>query len=211
MKISIILGFILIFSAIGCGKKAKKEKPTPDSPAIIVRKDTARLKKETPPARSPIINIVDSILPKSTIIYIKDSASSSERISQKLAGIFGSRLNKTIKDNKLTIIGPPMAWYKTSKAPFFFEAGFAVNKKPAKPGKNVMVRVIGGMPAVVAHFYGPYSSTYVGYEVLSDWLKEKKKKRSGSPYEIYVSDPLDKDGKPADPYKVQTDIVFPYK
>lgn len=188
-----------------------KQKPAPVSPGIVVRKDTATLKKETPPARSPIIHIVDTVLPAATVIYIKDSAASSERIVQKLAAIYGSKLNKTIKENKLSILSPPMAWYKTNEAPFYFEAGFMVNKKPSKPGKKVWVKKVGHCKAVVAHFYGPYPSTYMAYEVLSEWLKERKKQRLGNPYEIYVTDPLDKDGKQKDPYKVMTDIVFPYK
>lgn len=206
--IPIIFGIAGLPAMLSCGKKSK---PGPATPAIVVRKDTAALKKEVPPARSPIINIADSTLPTITVIYIKDSAASSERISQKLAAIYGSKLAKTIKDNKLTVTGSPMAWYKNNKAPFFFEAGIPVNKKPAKPGKSVLVKTTGGSYAVVAHFYGPYSSTYVGYEVLADWLKDRKKQRAAMPYEIYVTDPIDKDGKALDPYKVQTDIVFPYK
>ncbi|MFT3980531.1 MAG: hypothetical protein QM687_08680 [Ferruginibacter sp.] len=203
--------FLLLLGSAGCGNKSKKDQAATNTPAIVVRKDTARLKKETQPARSPIINIIDSTPPRTIVIYIKDSAATSERISQKLANIYGTKLSKVIKENKLSIAGPPMAWYKSNKAPFFFEAGIPVNKKPAKPGKNVLVKTIGGVPSVVAHFYGPYASTYVGYEVLSDWLKDRKKQRAGTPYEIYVTDPIDKDGKMLDPYKVQTDIVFPYK
>ncbi len=30
------------------------------------------------------------------------------------------------------------------------------------------------------------------------------------PYEIYVGDPIDANGKPIDPYSVRTDIVFPW-
>ncbi|HRD56743.1 MAG TPA: hypothetical protein PK504_01780 [Ferruginibacter sp.] len=209
MKLFISAIFILCFIVfIGCDKKKKGSEPVP---AIVIRKDTAQLKKEIAPARSPIINIVDSFIPKSTILYIKDSAATSERISFKLGAIFGSKFNKTIKDNKISIIGPPMVWYKSSNAPFYFEAGYPVNKKPLKPAKKILTKSIGGTHAVVAHFYGHYSSTYVGYEVLAEWLKERKKKRSGQPYEIYVTDPFDKNSLPADPYKVRTDIVFPYK
>ena len=69
---------------------------------------------------------------------------------------------------------------------------------------------MGGDSAVIAHFFGPYNSTSVGYEALDDFIKSKKKKKSGLPYEIYVGDPFDKNGKPLDPYRVQTDIVQQY-
>lgn len=181
------------------------------TPTIVVRKDTATLKKEDQPARPPIINIADTIAPKLIVLYVKDTAASSERISQKLAKIYGIQLLEFIKKNKLTVTGPPMAWYKSHKAPFLFEAGLPVNKKPSKLSKGILVKNIGGDSAVIAHFIGPYSSTFMAYETLTEWLKDRKKKLAGLPYEIYVTDPMGKDGKLLDPYKVQTDIVFPHK
>ncbi|RYY48840.1 MAG: hypothetical protein EOO06_09025 [Chitinophagaceae bacterium] len=200
----------LLTAVVSC-KEEKKPAVKPDAPKIVVRKDTARLKKEKPPSRSPIINVVDSIAPKYIVLYIKDSASSSERISQKLATAINVKLPEFAKANKLKIAGPPMAWYRSNKAPFYFEAGLPVDRKPARLAKGILVKNIGGEPALIAHFYGPYSSTFVGYEVLTEWLKDQKKTRSGLPYEIYVTDPVDKNGQMLDPYKVQTDIIFPYK
>jgi effector-binding domain-containing protein len=154
---------------------------------------------------------VDTVSVKYIVVYIKDTAASSQRISEKLAGIYDTKLPAFIAKNNLKIVGPPIAWYKSNKAPFFFEAGFPVDKKPLKLARGILVKNIGGDSAVLAHFYGPYSSTFMAYEALTDWLKEKTKKTSGLPYEIYVTDPVDKDGKPIDPYKVQTDIVFPHR
>lgn len=201
---------LLSFVLFSC-KDKKPAPPKPDEPKIIVRKDTAKLKKEEQPKRSPIINVVDTVAPKYMVLYIKDSAASSERISQKLATAYGVKLPDAMKKNKIKAAGPPMAWYRSSKAPFFFEAGIPVDKKPARLPKGIFVKNIGGEPALIAHFFGPYSSTFVGYEVLTEWLKDRKKTRSSLPYEVYVTDPMDKDGKMLDPYKVQTDIVFPYK
>jgi hypothetical protein len=42
-------------------------------------------------------------------------------------------------------------------------------------------------------------------------MKDNKKMAAGAPFEMYVTDPVDKNGKPVDPYKVQTDIIFPIK
>lgn len=206
-----IFACILLLSGINACKNEKKIPPKPDEPKIFVRKDTAKLKKEEQPRRSPIINVVDTVAPKYIVLYIKDSAATSERISQKLAKAYGVKLPEAAKKNKIKITGAPMAWYRSNKSPFFFEAGVPVDKKPAKLPKGVFVKTIGGEPALIAHFFGPYSSTFVGYEVLTEWLKDRKKSRSGTPYEVYVTDPMDKDGKMLDPYKVQTDIVFPYK
>ena len=143
------------------------------------------------------------------VLCIKDSAINSARLSQKLAQIYAVKLTDVIRKNKLKVLGPPHAWYKSQKAPFFFEAGLPVDKKPAKLGKNMLIKKLGGDSAVVAHFYGPYEQTGMAYEALHEWLKDRKKKLRSAPYEVYVGDPIDKNGQPVDPYKVLTDIVFP--
>jgi effector-binding domain-containing protein len=159
--------------------------------------------------KPPIINITDSLSTKKIVLVIKDSASTQERISIKLAEIFGTRLQEVIKKNNLKIVGPPMAWYQSQKAPYFFEAGFPIDKKPAKLFPPIKIKEIGVDSIVLVHFYGPYNLTYMAYDAVSERMKSNKKSLAGAPYEIYVSDPIDKDGKPVDPYRVQTDIVFP--
>lgn len=189
----------------------KNEKPlTPEK--IIYKVDTsAHTGKPAVAKKPPIININDTIAIQQIVIYMKDSARSSERIGLKLTNIYNKVLPDVIKKNNLTKTGSRMAWFKNSSAPFFFEAGIPVNKKPAKLPKNVFVKNIGGDSAVVGHFYGPYELTYEGYDALREWLKDNKKKASGAPYEIYIGEPIDSKGKPADPYRVQTDIVFPHR
>ncbi len=201
--------FTLFIGMLSCGGDDKKDKPKAEPP-VIFRKDTATQKKAEPLKSAPIINIVDTVALKAYIIYIKDSAKTSIRLSQKLAQIYGTKLTAVIKQNKLKMMGAPIAWYRTQKPPFFFEAGLIVDKKPAKLPKNVLFKTISNDSVVVAHFYGPYEQTSQAYEVLNDWMKERKKKLRAPSYEIYVGDPIDKTGKPVDPYRVQTDIVFPH-
>ncbi len=197
--------------AVSCKGKKEEVKPANPETTFIIKKDTARPAKDGSPQRPPIVNITDTIAFKYTVLYIKDSAATSGRISQKLAKIYGVTLPEFIKKNKLTVEGAPMAWYKTTKAPFFFEAGLPINKKPAKLPKGIFVKTVGGDKAVIAHFFGPYSITNMGYEALADYVADNKKKRNGIPYEIYITEPIGKDGKAIDPYKVQTDIVYPYQ
>lgn len=204
-----LLAVVIIFSAVSCGGKNDKNNTSKaDTPLVIIKDSLPR--GETAARNAPIINITDSIAPKRNIIYIKDSAATSVRLSQKLAQIYSAKLQAVIKTNNLKVTGAPMAWYKTQKAPFFFEAGIPVDKKPAKLPKNILYKVIGGDSAFIAHYYGPYEQTGVAYEALEDRLKDQNKKLRAPAYEVYVSDPFDKAGKPVDPYKVQTDIVFPH-
>ncbi len=199
------LALLLISACSGDDKETGKQ-----APPVILKKDSSTSKKKGLVKDPPIINITDSIAPKCFVIYIKDSAKTSVRLSQKLAQIYGVKLAEVIKQNKLKSAGAPIAWYKSQKAPFFFEAGLPVDKKPAKLPKNVLFKKIGGDSAVIAHFYGPYEQTGQAYDALKDWLKSNKKRSTSPPYEIYVGDPLDKNNKPVDPYRVQTDIIFPH-
>jgi effector-binding domain-containing protein len=154
---------------------------------------------------------VDTLTPKRVVIFSKDSAANFERISLKLGKIYGSKLQEYIKKNNLKSAGAPMAWYRKLKAPYFFEAGIPVNKKGTKAVAAVQIREMAAGKAVIAHFYGPFELLPQGYDAIKEWMKDNKKKSAGAPYEIYITDPVDKNGKPVDPYKIQTDIVFPIK
>lgn len=165
----------------------------------------------TKSAKPPIINIVDTITVKRTVVYFKDSAANFQRISGKLALIYGAKFAECFRKGSLKPAGQPMAWYTTRKAPYFFEAGIPVNRKPGKLIPGAYVREMRVDSAVIAHFYGPYDQIKLGYDALEEWMTDHKKRPGGLPYEIYVTDPVDKKGKPVDPYKIQTDIVFPKK
>ena len=191
-----------------CGGNSKDDGKTKvDSAKIAERKKVS----PKPESRPPIVNIVDTLVPKSIIIYAKDSAASFDRISLKLGNIYGVKLPLYIKKNNLKTAGAPMAWYKKDKAPYFFEAGIPVNKKGNKSVPGVLIRDIAAGKAVIAHFYGPFELLPQGYDAIKEWIKEHKKTVIGAPYEIYITDPIDKNGKPVDPYKIQTDIIFPVK
>lgn len=199
---------LILFFATACNNNAeKKAEPT-------VAKDSSRIEKEPVTIvtkRAPVINIGDTVSLKRIVLTIKDSAATTERISIKLAEIYGVSLAAVIKKNKLKVTGRPMAWYKSQKAPYFFEAGIPVDKRPAKLAQGVMIKEIGIDSVVVAHFYGPYDLTSQAYDVLKELLQDRRKKLKGAPYEIYVDDPFDSNGRPKDPYKVLTDVVFPWR
>ena len=204
----------MLFAGIclnACGNNSKdSDKTLKDSTKTAIRKE-GKKEPEGKFKRPPIVNIVDTVAAKAIVIFSKDSAATFERISLKLGKIYGVKLPEYIKKNNLKTVGAPMAWYKKQKAPYFFEAGIPVNKKGNKPVAGVQVREMGIGKVVIAHFYGPFELLPVGYDAIKEWLMDNKKTAAGPSYEVYVTDPLDKNGKPIDPYKVQTDIVFPIK
>jgi effector-binding domain-containing protein len=204
-----LISAILVFAACGGNAKKNTDQKADTSKPVIVAPVTTPAKPEE--KQSAIINIQDTIATKATVLYMKDSAKIFERIGPKLAMIYGAKLGDFLKKSGIKMVGAPMAWYKTDKAPYFFEAGVPVNKKPAKLSANIYIREITADSVVVAHCYGPYNLLSQGYTALKDWMKDEQKKPNGAPYEIYTGDPIDKNGKPIDPFKVRTDIVFPRK
>lgn len=190
--------------------KNEKSKSIKDSSKTAIRKETKK-EPDSKYQRPPIINIVDTLTPKMLVIYYKDSAATFDRISLKLGKIYGTILPEYLRKNNLKAAGAPMAWYKKQKAPYFFEAGLPVNKKGSKTVKGVQIREMNTGKAVIAHFYGPFNLLPQGYDAIKEWMKDNMKTAAGPSYEIYVTDPVDKNGKPVDPYKVQTDIIFPVK
>lgn len=203
--------FAAIILMLNACNNASEKKVEPPIKKDSVIKEIAKKEESIPAKKAPVINIMDTLSSKYTVLCMKDSAANSERIAIKLGAVYTVKLAAVIKKNGLKVTGAPMAWYKSQKAPFFFEAGIPVDKKPAKLPAGVTLKQIGVDSVIVAHFYGPYDLTGQAYTVLQDWIKDHKKKIIHPPYEIYVEDPMDKNGKLKDPYKVQTDIVFTWK
>ena len=199
--------FATLFLSVSCNNNQTEKKTSEpakiDSPRVV--------EKAVETKRGPIINIADTLSLKRIVLTIKDSAATMEGLSLKLSTIYGVKLPAIFKKNNLKTTGSPMAWFKEEKAPYFFEAGIPVDKKPVKLPKGTFIKEMGIDSIVIAHFYGPNDLLPTAYEALNDWMIDRKKKMKGSPYEIYVDDPFDADGKPKDPYKVRTDIVFAWK
>ena len=163
-----------------------------------------------PPAKPPIINITDTLESRRLVLCVRDSASTYERIAPKLGEIYLVKIGGYISKSGLRITGKPMAWFTRRESGYFFEAGFPVDRKPAKLPARFIFRETRADSATIAHFYGPYPQVPEGYAALEEYLRNNKQE-AGQPYEIYVDDPMDKNGKPLDPWKVRTDIVFPRK
>ena len=207
----VLLSGICLLTACHSSDNSVLVEPKKDSGVIIKKPILNQVHPVKDNKKPPIINIVDTISTKKTIIYIKDSALTYERISLKLAQIYGARLSECFKKNVIKRTGQPMAWFSTRKAPFFFEAGIPVNARPQKLPPGIRIKELRTDSAVIAHFYGPYDLLHLGYDALEDWLKDHNKNAADAPFEIYITDPVDKKGKPVDPYKIQTDIIIPRK
>ncbi|HMK03953.1 MAG TPA: GyrI-like domain-containing protein [Ferruginibacter sp.] len=205
---------LICMISLSCNSKSDKE------PAAG-KKDTPLTKKKEPVKadpepevkyqRPPIINIVDTVAPKRIIAFSKDTAATLSGMYLKIAMINNSKVAEYIKKNNLKTAGAPTVWYTKTKKYYRFGAGIIINKRGAKGVKGVEILEHNPGKVLVAHFYGPYDLIPQGYEALREWMKENKKRASNSPFEMHVTKPIDKSGKPVDPYKIQTDIVFPIR
>lgn len=203
------LSALVVLMACNNAEPEKRE-PTDKKEPVTAKKKKPEVTETL--TRGPIINITDSITIRRHVLFMKDSAATMDRIALKLGAIYGNKLSAFIKKNNLKVTGAPMAWYKkTKKGPYFFEAGMPVDKKPARLPANIQYRETGGDSMIVAHFYGPYEQISVAYDALEDWMKDHKKQATKPPYETYIDDPVDEKGNPKDPYRVLTDVVFPWR
>ena len=200
---------MILFSIVFISCKDNKETPPPPPP--LVKKEIVTNSKTEIVQKGPIINIIDTVEVKRIVFCVKDSSATSAGMSIKLSKIYNKKLPTAITAANLKIVGQPMAWYKSQKAPFFFEVGIPVDKAPAKMPKGFFIKKTGGDSALVAHFYGPNVLSNVGYDAVAEMLKERNRKKAAPAYEIYIDNPFEvKKGK-IDAYKQQTDIVGPYK
>jgi effector-binding domain-containing protein len=186
---------------------SSKEKTAP-SIATVENKEIEVL--PTNPQKGAVINMQDTVEIKRTVLCLKDSAKTREGMYAKLTDIYNKKLPDAIKANKLIITGAPMAWHTMQKAAYFFEAGIPVDKAPAKPGKGMYMKSTGGDSVYIAHFFGPNDLTIGAYDAIKEKAKENHKVTSPA-YEVYIDNPFVNTTEPLDLYKLQTDIVWPFR
>ena len=193
--------------ALSC--KGSKEKSSTLTVPEHTPKITDTIKQVS--KKGPIINIVDTVEVARKLLCVKDSAITLERMNEKLAAIFNLKLPEAAMAGKVKMTGVPIVWYTTKKAPYFFQAGIQVDKTPVKIAKGMFMAKTGGDSAFVAHFFGPEDLKNIGYETLNEVCKDHNKKMASDSYEVYIDNKFLSSKEKVDPYKLQTDIVMPYK
>jgi effector-binding domain-containing protein len=164
----------------------------------------------TNPQKGAVINMQDTVEIKKAVLCLKDSSKTREGMYAKLIDIYNKKIPDAIKANKLKIMGAPMAWHTMQKTFYFFEAGIPVDKAPAKPGKGMYMKNTGADSVYIAHFFGPNDLTIGAYDAIKEKAKENHKVTSAA-YEVYIDNPFVITTEPLDLYKLQTDIVWPFR
>jgi effector-binding domain-containing protein len=201
----LIAPLALLVLTTSCNSSKEKTAPT------IATVDNKKIEVlPTNPQKGAVINMQDTVEIKRTVLCLKDSSKTREGMYVKLADIYNKKLPDAIKANKLIVTGAPIAWHTMQKAAYFFEAGIPVNKAPAKPGKGMYMKNTGSDSVYIAHFFGPNDLTIGAYDAIKEKAKENHKVTSAA-YEVYIDNPFVVTTEPLDLYKLQTDIVWPFR
>ena len=137
------------------------------------------------------------------VLFINDTASSTEQISNILGKDYGE-LMQFIQNNKLQ---PQkfMAWYYSMQPPWRMDVAVQTNSIPEQLNGNIQSRIQKGGKVLIAHMWGPYNQVSQAYIKIENWVKENKRKAKGNPFEVYLNDPATVKSQ----YEIQTDIYQP--
>jgi effector-binding domain-containing protein len=207
MKTNYLLVAPLTLLILTSSCNSSKEK-TASTTSTVDKKTTEAI--PTNPQKGAIINMEDTVEVKWMVLCLKDSSKTREGMYAKLAEIYNKKIPDAIKANKLKIMGAPIAWHTMQKAAYFFEAGIPVDKAPAKSGKGMYMKSTGVDSVYVAHFFGPNDLTKGAYDAIKEKATENNRVISSS-YEVYIDNPFVATTEPLDLYKLQTDIVCPFR
>jgi effector-binding domain-containing protein len=167
-------------------------------------KTLAGLKKhcESLPAASPIV--VEATTTPEQILATYKSTTDLKNISADIGASYG-KIGEFLKKNNLEIAGSVLAIYHSfSPEKIEMECAIPIAKEVKGEGEvNVMKMPAGN--AVVAHYYGPYMGTELAHAEIEKFVKANNKKVTGSPWEVYVTDP----GIEKDTAKWLTEVYYP--
>jgi effector-binding domain-containing protein len=114
-------------------------------------------------------------------------------------------LMEFVEKNKLKMTNAPFAVYNSfTKDEVDFEAGIPVEYCTVSSDR-IKVKKMNLSKVIVADYYGPYSGLGKEYEAIGKWVVDNKKRISGAPIEMYVSD----SAKEKDSTKWLTKIFYP--
>lgn len=146
------------------------------------------------------LKIVTEAMPKS--VYKIDTVTMAELpyvgvvkksrltdISQSMASAY-AQITKVIAQNKIKQANSPFAIYRNFTSEYVeYEAGIPVDKTVTISG-TVKSGVLPVAKAVCLDYYGPYSKLEDGHVAIAKWISDHGVKMTGSPMEVYVTDPV---------------------
>lgn len=174
---------------------------------VDFEKSLAGLKKvaESQPAKVEAPEIIVEATTIQDMIFVSTKKESNfENISNDIGASYG-KIGEFMGKNKLEQAGPVFAIYHSYTAEkVSMECGIPISKLVKGEG-DILVTERKAGNAVVAHYYGDYAETGVAHELIKKWITENNKKTIGSPWEVYITDPMVE----KDTMKWLTDVYYP--
>lgn len=132
---------------------------------------------------------------------------SINKITGKMIEMY-SALMSYLKKNNHGLIGHPFAIYHPSETEgmTLLECGLPVDKKMAGTDKIKYIE-LPKCKVVMAMHFGHYNTVKSTYTVVQKYIKDNNLEVTGSPWEIYITDPF----KEPDQDKWETKVYFPIK
>lgn len=129
---------------------------------------------------------------------------STENISETMAKSFG-KIMQFMQTNSIEMAGPAMAVTHKWEAGFtVFQTGVPVASE-VTPTEGLTLETIPATNVVKYHHTGDYNTLESSYEALMQYMEFKNLQPKGSPWEIYITDPMNE----PDTSKWITEIYFP--
>ncbi|HYK25506.1 MAG TPA: helix-turn-helix domain-containing protein [Steroidobacteraceae bacterium] len=125
-------------------------------------------------------------------------------IAKVLGGLFGTVFLHAQRVGA-TLAGQPFTRYLDwGPGLVSIEAGLPVATRVEGAGDVLAELLPGGRAAFTTH-RGPYEQLVDAHAAVQQWIEEKGHHPTGSPWEVYVTDPADE----PDPMKWRTDVFWP--
>lgn len=160
----------------------------------------AQVRPRADTARTPTVEVEKTMVSPMTILMIRDTATTTADISRVLddgyVEIFTYIHRNHLKPGKV------MAFYHSSRPSMIMDVAVQVDS-PARvtTGRIKINKVLAGN-AVVAHYQGPYEQIGMAYVAIGKWLKQHGENANGTPFEVYLNDPM----SVKDPSELRTDV-----
>lgn len=174
-------------------------------------KGLAKIKEITeamPVVQLPEINVE---LKQQPMVYIAGIRSTVkfEEIGDKIGEVYGKIMEQAAKYNIELGQNPPWCIYHT-----FDETKKTTDMEPALivdegfPNTDIIhTHPSYEGEVMVVQYFGSYETMAPTYAAMEKWMTENNKKKNGSPWEVYITDPQ----MEPDTAKWQTDIYWPVK
>ncbi|MFO7829826.1 MAG: GyrI-like domain-containing protein [Bacteroidales bacterium] len=128
-------------------------------------------------------------------------------IRSKMINMYSS-IMRYMNTNQIEMVETPFAIYHPSEKPGYtlLECGLPVNKEIKGNERIKFIKLPAGKTITASHF-GPFHTVNSTYKAIENYIIENNFETTGTPWEIYITDPM----KQPDQSKWETKVYFPVK